>query len=386
MYSYEQIRHVHLEPTTRCNASCPMCARNTRGVTAPGLKMTELGLEQVRRIFPEAFLAQITGFDLCGAYGDPALAAELSEIVAYVRAASPACTITVYSNGGVQTQAWWQRLAGALGSPARVVFAIDGIGETNAIYRRGVKFDKVIENASAFIAAGGVARWEFLAFRHNEEEVEQARELSKELGFEQFSVKKTDRFLQPMYEYVPEYEGGNQDLERFPVFDAKGVLVSHLEPPRKAELVNRTTFHRRELIERFGTLEALFAATPINCRVLSTQSVFVSAQGLAFPCCWTYVQATRPNMCSFPESADRQIQHLVEASGGFERIDALRVGLAAAVGSPLFGAIKSSLSCGGQGRLKVCARACGKDFPAYFDQFSDVQLQPRSLRVLQGAA
>jgi MoaA/NifB/PqqE/SkfB family radical SAM enzyme len=385
MYSYEQIRHVHLEPTTRCNASCPMCARNTRGVTAPGLRLSELGLTDVRAIFPEAFLAQTTGFDLCGAYGDPALASQLVEIVAYVRSASPRCMITVYSNGGVQTQAWWERLAAALGEPARVVFAIDGIGETNAIYRRGVKFEKVMDNARAFIAAGGAARWEFLAFRHNEHEIESARELSREMGFEQFSVKKTDRFLQPTYEYVPEYRE-HQDLERFPVFDGKGAVVSYLEPPKNPDLVNKTTLNRRDLLERFGTLDALFAATAIQCRVLNTSSVFVSAQGYVFPCCWTYVQATRPSLCEFPETADRQIQQLVEATGGFDRIDARRVGLAAAVDSPLFRAIEAGFSCGASAnRLKVCARACGNDFPAYFDQFSDVQLQPRSLRVLQSA-
>jgi hypothetical protein len=172
-------------------------------------------------------------------------------------------------------------------------------------------------------------------------------------------------------------------LERFPVFASNGSVVGHLEPPRNAELVNKTALHRSELLERFGSLEALFDATPIHCRVLDTKSVFVSAEGLVFPCCWTYVQATRAQICGFPQDADREVQSLVEANGGFDRINARRVGLAHALESPVFGAIEASWSCASsKGRLKVCARACGADFPAYFDQFSDVQLQPRSLRVL----
>jgi len=31
LYRYEQLRIVHLELTHRCNAACPMCARNIHG-------------------------------------------------------------------------------------------------------------------------------------------------------------------------------------------------------------------------------------------------------------------------------------------------------------------------------------------------------------------
>ena len=57
----------------------------------------------------------------------------------------------------------------ATGGPrGRVVFAIDGLQDTLGTYRRNVSFDKVIANASAFIAAGGRAEWDFLVFEHNE--------------------------------------------------------------------------------------------------------------------------------------------------------------------------------------------------------------------------
>lgn len=31
MYDYKDIKVVHLEVTDKCNASCPMCARNKNG-------------------------------------------------------------------------------------------------------------------------------------------------------------------------------------------------------------------------------------------------------------------------------------------------------------------------------------------------------------------
>src|SRR5215831_2685794 len=101
MYAYDEIRHVHLEPTTRCNATCPMCARNARGSPAPGLTLTELSAEHVCAILPSNFLAQLEAVDLCGAYGDPALTRDLVQILRHVRTGSPDCQLTLYTNGGM---------------------------------------------------------------------------------------------------------------------------------------------------------------------------------------------------------------------------------------------------------------------------------------------
>ena len=79
-----------------------MCVRNACGVTVPGLKLTELSFEDVRKIFSPDFLAGIEGCDLCGAYGDPAATTELLQIINYIRDCKSECSITVYSNGGLR--------------------------------------------------------------------------------------------------------------------------------------------------------------------------------------------------------------------------------------------------------------------------------------------
>lgn len=383
MYAYEEIRHIHMEPTTRCNAACPMCARNVRGIVAPGLSLADLRVEDVRAILPESFLAGIGGFDLCGAYGDPALAADVVEIVDYVRGASPACLITLYTNGGVRSAGWWRRLARSLGAHGRVIFAIDGLRETNGIYRRGVDFDKVMDNARTFIEAGGEARWDYLAFRHNERDIDEARRLAAEMGFREFSVKKTDRFLEPFYENSPEYED-SPDLSRFPIYANGTAIVGYLKPPSDPGLVNGTARRFTDVDGHREMVGRLFDTTPISCRVLDTSSVFISARGLVFPCCWTYVQATRATQGGYATDSSEQMLRLVAQAGGFEQIDARRVGLRAVVEGPLFSAIEQSWACESvaEGRLKVCARACGTDFPAYFDQFESPTLRPRSLQAV----
>ncbi|MDF0668797.1 MAG: radical SAM protein [Nitrospira sp.] len=387
LYFASEIDHVHLEPTTRCNAACPMCARNLYGRTAPELKQLELSEENVRLILPAEFLAHVRSVDLCGAYGDPIVASELLGIIRHLRPRASDRKVTVFTNGGVRPLAWWRELAEAIGPSGVVVFAIDGLEDTLSVYRRGVCFESVIERARAFIEAGGRARWDFLVFLHNEHEVKQARMLSQQLGFEEFCLKRSSRFLKSAYEYVPELEG-RVDLEKFPIFDATGRQVGTLRPPRDPKLMNDTLLRYISHPEPQRGLELLFDRTAIRCRVQESRSVFVSASGQVFPCCWTYVQATTPVLYGMGNGIDTAMYDLVLATGGFEALDARTKGIAAVIEGPLFCAIqeswdKPSLA---EGRQKVCARVCGQEFPAFDGQFTNDLEMPPACRPLTAEA
>ncbi len=282
-----------------------------------------------------------------------------------------------FTNGGARSDGWWAHLGAVLGDSGRVIFAVDGLEETNAIYRRNVDFERVMRNARAFIEAGGRAQWDFIAFAHNEHEVERAREMSEDLGFEAFSMKKTARFLKPAYDYVPECDGAT-DLKQFPIYAEDGALVGALRPPRNQAFVNDTARRYEDLLTAHGNLDAVFSSTSIQCQVLRSGSIFVGASGVVFPCCWTYVQATTPVLHEFAPGSGTQLYDLVVAAGGFEAIDAQRVGIRSVVEGPLFEAIEASWSCSSvsDGRLQVCARVCGESFPAYFDQFASPDFVP----------
>ena len=90
---------------------------------------------------------------------------------------------------------WWRELGEV--SPkypneeTEIKFGIDGIdNETHDKYRRNVKFDKIIENAKAFIEAGGKALWKFLNLILPPQR-DEAEKLAKKLGSNKF-VKKLD--------------------------------------------------------------------------------------------------------------------------------------------------------------------------------------------------
>lgn len=71
MYKYSDIRHVHLEISTRCNAACPGCPRNLCGVDViDDFPLHDMTLAEAERIFIPEFLKQINKMYINGNLGD----------------------------------------------------------------------------------------------------------------------------------------------------------------------------------------------------------------------------------------------------------------------------------------------------------------------------
>ncbi len=342
MFPPSSIRRVHLEVTSACNARCPQCARNVDGgAVLPGLPVTQLRLADVQAIFPADFLQRLRAIRLCGNYGDPALAADLLPICAHFKAANPKLRVGLHTNGGVRPPAWWRELAGIVDF-AR--FGIDGLADTNHLYRRGVEWERLMENARAFLGAGGRAEWDFLVFRHNEHQVETARALATELGFASFAAKRTRRFLL-----------GGQRTDRQPVRSARdGTVEYFLEEPRDPAWQNdavqaaATEWSSPEEYARY------LAETPIACRAVAQGEIYVSAQGEVFPCCWlAQVQGDAPG-----EEARQTLALLTATPGGRQRLDGRARPAEAIAAGAFFHAVAEGWE-EGKPRLRTCAKQCG---------------------------
>lgn len=377
IYHFEDIRGVHLEVTTKCNANCPMCGRNAFGAVCPGLQMTELTLEDCKKIFPPTFLNQLTDISICGAYGDPALAQELLEIIGYMRCSNPNLKIDVYTNGGARSSSWWERLSQVIGS-GKVIFGIDGLEDTNHIYRRGTVFANIIRNARVFIQAGGRAQWDFIVFKHNEHQVKQARELSTKLGFEVFQVKRTNRFYKVLFKEDPALEGRGEEFGKYPVYDSDGRKRWYIEIPENPNYRNDSLKTLEALIKEFGSLSRYLDKTPIDCKVKRNLEVFVSATGLVYPCCWVYDQANYRTLYNVTDPFELGVENILRDVGGVHQISAKEHSLKDIVEGEFFKRIEESWNYPGiaRGRLKVCARACGRWMDMYEKQFENKALIP----------
>jgi len=154
MFSFEDLEDIHLEVTNNCQASCPMCIRNYHGgIKNPLLKLTDWSVEDFKQILSVEVLKQVKGFYFCGNFGDPIINNDLIEMIDYAANINPNLNIRIHTNGSARTQSWWKKLAFALPKEHKVIFAIDGLADTHSLYRIGTSFEKIIENAKAFIKA-----------------------------------------------------------------------------------------------------------------------------------------------------------------------------------------------------------------------------------------
>ena len=151
------MKTIHVEASTYCNARCPLCPRSLYGYKVEG-------------VYPELHLS-IDKFQECllqfpnrtfvyfnGNLGDPMMNPNILEL-----ANMTDCRTSITTNGSIGTQNTWQSLAK---NNVEVVFSIDGLEDTNHLYRQDVEWNKLMDRVKWFIDAGGQATWKFIIFKH----------------------------------------------------------------------------------------------------------------------------------------------------------------------------------------------------------------------------
>jgi MoaA/NifB/PqqE/SkfB family radical SAM enzyme len=187
----DQIEDWHLEVTSRCRLACPRCART---LMKGEYEVTDLPLAVVERVFPQG--TRVRKIILCGNHGDPIYHPALHEILAYLRGLAPKPPhLSIHTNGSFRTRDWWAETAALLSRHDRVVFSIDGLEDTNALYRVGARWSSIMDGIAECRGKVGMI-WKFIVFKHNEHQVEEAKRLALELGFDDFNLVKSDRFGQ----------------------------------------------------------------------------------------------------------------------------------------------------------------------------------------------
>ena len=241
----QDVKILHLEPTDACNAACPQCSRET-DTTFDKNNLHHLNVEQIKELVDVDTIKNLNKLYMCGDYGDPAAGRHTLEIFKYFRSINPTITLGMNTNGGLRSIDWWRELAEIMyqDNPypqEYVVFSIDGLADTNHVYRINVNWEKVMTNAQAFISAGGRAHWEMLVFEHNQHQVDQAQQTAKDMGFKWFRAKVSKRF--------------------------KTHPIGFLRPPESWKDPNVNE----------GKIE---------CQAIKESSLYISAKGIIYPCCW----------------------------------------------------------------------------------------------------
>ena len=232
------IKVLHLEPTDVCQAACPLCPRETN-TEFDKLQQHHLSMHTILGAFSTSRIQQLDKMFMCGNYGDPAAGKYTLDIYQTFRKINHNIVLGMNTNGGLQNSTWWNKLGRIFNQPFDyTVFSIDGLEDTNSVYRQNVSWQKLMSNARSYIEAGGSAHWDMLVYRHNQHQVDECEQLAKDMGFTWFRAKVSKRGF-----------------------------TNQLEQP-------------------IGWHDPQVQSNTINCHALVEQSLYIDAQGRTNPCCW----------------------------------------------------------------------------------------------------
>jgi MoaA/NifB/PqqE/SkfB family radical SAM enzyme len=343
MYKFSDIRALQLEVSNYCNAACPQCPRNYfGGRTIPTLPLKTWTLVDFKKIFSNDLLQQLEQVYFCGTYGDPLTNPNIVNMCKFLKESNPNINIGIHTNGGVGKIDVFKQLAQYTDF---IAFGIDGLDDTNHIYRRHVRWNKVIDNSQAFIKAGGHALWDYIVFKHNQHQVDNARLLSEQMGFKNFSVKYTSRFLNRKHEYH----------NSLPVYNNQGFIDYTLALPTDTKYINKN-YEKLHLVQDADqSLSSYAKTTCISCNADRIKEVYIGADGFVFPCGWLHDRMYGPEVETHDDYVT--IRNMMKNVGGLANTNIFHASLENIVNGPWFDAIADSWN--GDDRLERCGVMCG---------------------------
>jgi len=260
---------LQFEISSNCNAQCPGCVRNIfvksedpavntdihtiQVSTHPDIpKNVYLDLDVFKSIFTERVVEKLKHIEFIGTIDDPLVHPEFLQMLEFLTETLPEVRIVIHSNASLRTPEYFEEMAHILKKVNhRFAFSIDGLEDTNHLYRRNTSWDKIMSNARAFIAAGGTATWQYLIFSWNEHQVDDAKSLAKEMGFIEFRARN-DRSLKGV------------DFKEAAIYT-----------------VGKTTFEKEKAIH-----DPQAQDSDIDCVMRPRGMYFVNYEGNVWPCCF----------------------------------------------------------------------------------------------------
>lgn len=293
------ISEVHVEVTDRCNAECPGCLRSIKGGPVKSfVTNTELGLVHFRDHLGTEFCSNIHTWNFCGNIGDPSNAHELIEIIQFLFECNPDVFIDIRTNGGARNETFWRAL-GQLFKDKRhggVVWSIDGLEDTNHIYRKNVKWAKLWRNFTAYFEeAGNRGEWEFLKFKHNMHQIDEIKQICNNYNIP-LTVKDPRGFMYDhdnktvykidVYDRTPDDAGLHQKLYTIEPADLEpGYSVEELDN----EVIPADQVSFEEVCYNYNSTEyflSINSVEHISCIAANSNGIFLDSDGSVYPCCF----------------------------------------------------------------------------------------------------
>jgi len=142
MEIFDYTKIVEFNITNHCNAKCPLCPRFVNGTENVKVPLIHLSKNVIIDTFKNH-----KNILFCGDFGDPLMHPDIEEI--FKASYDLGVILLIHTNGGLRNNDFFYRVA-TLYPNVMITFCIDGLKDTNHIYRKNVDFDLAFSNLLTF--------------------------------------------------------------------------------------------------------------------------------------------------------------------------------------------------------------------------------------------
>lgn len=196
--------NLELELTTICTLGCPACPRNYQKDLKKEWNLGNMPLEKVKWI---ADNTEFNQYLFVGCYGDPIYHPDIVEILDYYNGKGK--NVFLETNASNTKPELWNRIAELNLSNTHWTFSVDGLEDTNSIYRIRSNWKHITYAMKTLLGMPRERRprtlWKWIEFPYNIHQTDKARELAKELGFDKFEARRSTRWI-PYSRSLPNIE------------------------------------------------------------------------------------------------------------------------------------------------------------------------------------
>lgn len=260
------IHMLQLEITSHCNIRCPQCSRRDfDGHLAEYIELKHWDMDRVIKNLQIDKLVNLQVVAIEGDNGDAMMHPQIEKLLdAFYSVSVPVVIIT---NGSMRTPDWWRELGRKYKGGLRVQFSVDGLEDTHKIYRVDCDYHKVITNAQAFMDGGGQATQRTIVFAHNQHQLAEISQKSKDDGFSRL-------------DFIP------NDVERFKGYDSwpvmfKGIQINTIYPLTLDESsLSKHDFSKvSDPVIKKGNTQGQ------HCPAFKRGQLYITYKGHVIPCC-----------------------------------------------------------------------------------------------------
>jgi len=320
MTSSSVIKELQMEITNYCQARCPECAREKSQVKLKKpispyfyeLNNKYITFDEFKSWFNKDDWKMLELIDFCRNYDEPTTNPDLLKIIDWILSDelfSKDLVVNIATNGGTRSTTFWKEMGnlckkyrtGERHSRLRVVWGIDGLEDTNHIYRINVKWDKLQENFRAFLSSGGYGYWQFIYFNHNKHQEKEVNQRSIDEGFAGMK-----------------WRGGQ--AHEYSKTEIKPTEIGKFKGKEKVDLVKINKIKKEKKFDKDAIIEKLEASGndkwdvrevvnatkiehEISCKAMlgyetkeQFSRLYVTYHGWVIPCCWWGTQLELDNV------------------------------------------------------------------------------------------